>query len=325
MGKDLELEGMLVGHYVGQVPNSCNKPVVYVMQGNGLWEIRRNALGVFCRHASKARIPGLPRDLEEGFELSVPKIPLSLLWQAVAFFRKVYELHQSEAIVRVAYDRKSKRYFLDCPPQQVNAAHCGFDRTKVPGDSIIVAEIHSHGKLSAAFSPTDDGDELADRFYGIVGQVLDFFPQTCFRVSIGGKRQSVELSELFDVEHDPMLKAKFPPGWLDQVKEHKPLRFGGTRRHRDPVDEDMPLFPRRTLDDPNDPENRSMFLPGWDFADYELVALRDKAAELNDRIEKAKDANEAARDSLDEQMLCDELEETEEWQDDEQPRSRRHR
>lgn len=289
--KDLELEGMLVGHYIGQVPKGCGKPVVYVMQGNGLWEIRRNALGTFCRHATKARIPGLPRDLEEGFELSVPKIPLSLLWQAVAFFRKVYDLHKSEAIVRVAYDRKSKRYFLDCPPQQVNAAHCGFDRTKVPGNSIIVAEIHSHGRLAAGFSSTDDSDELADRFYGIVGQVQDFFPQTCFRVSIGGKRLSVELEELFDVEHDPMLKAKFPSGWLDQVKEHKPLRFDGTRRHRNPVDEDLPLFSGRRLDDPDDPENRSMFLPGWDVID---------------------------NDPLDEQMLFDELEgeleETEEWQ-----------
>jgi hypothetical protein len=131
-----------------------------------------------------------------------------------------------------------------------------------------------------------------------VGQVLDFFPQTCFRVSIGGKRLSVELSELFDVENDPMLKAKFPPGWLDQVKEHKLPLFGGTRRRPDSADKDMPLFPRRSLDDLNDPENRSMFLPGWDFADY---------------------------DPLDEQMLCDELEETEEWQDKWQDNKRRRR
>lgn len=256
MAKDLDLEGMLVGHFVGSVPRGNDKPVSYVMQGNGLWEIRRNALGVFRRHAAKAHVPGLPRDLEEGFELAVPKIPLSLLWQAVAFFRKVYELHHSEAIVRVVYDRRTKRYLLDCPPQEVSAAHCGFDRTRIPAHCIMVAEIHSHGSLAAGFSGTDDKDELADRFYGIVGKVGEFFPETCFRVSIGGKRLSVEVADLFDVERDPMLGAKFPVGWLDQVKEKQlPKVRGGW---------DGPMSALRTLDDPDDPENRDMFLPGWD-------------------------------------------------------------
>jgi PRTRC genetic system protein A len=243
MNKNLELENMLVGHFIGQMPNECDKPVSYVMQGNGLWEIRKNTLGVFRRHAAKAHVPGLPSTLKEGFDLHVPKIPLSLLWKAVAFFRKVFELHKSEAIVRVIFNHKMKRYFLDCPPQEVNAAHCGFNRTRMPNGGVVVAEIHSHGGLRASFSSTDDNDELADRFYGIVGKVYNFFPQTCFRVSIGGQHLSISLSDIFAIEKDPMLGAKFPPEWLNQVKEYKPKLTN------------IPDMSMRYPDDPEDMEN----------------------------------------------------------------------
>lgn len=244
MTGDFELERMLVDHAIGKAPES-GKPVSYVMQGSGLWEVRKNALGVFRRHLAKASIPGLPSDLREGFDLAVPRIPLSLLWQAVAFFRKVYEMRQSEAAVRAVFDRKAKRYVLDCPQQEVSKAHCGFDRTKTPANGVVVLELHSHGGFGAAFSSTDDKDELADRFYGIVGQVMSFLPQTCFRVSIGGTRLDVDISELFDLGADPMLKAKFPTEWLDRVSEHKPqimLPSSGEAPHR-------------FLDDPYDMEN----------------------------------------------------------------------
>jgi len=248
----MDLKETLVGHFVGGLPHKNTKPVSYVMQGDGLWEVRGNPLGVFRKHLAKARIPGLPCDLQEGFDLSIPKIPLALLWKSVAFFRKVYELHHSEAIVRVVYDRDSERYLLDCPPQEVDAAHCGFDRTRMIGRNLVVAEIHSHGQIQACFSGTDDKDELADRFYGVVGQVLEFFPQTCFRVSIGGKRLPVEVEDLFDVENDPMLGAKFPPKWLDRVKKRPRIVAKGSHN----LCHDL-----RHLNDPEDPEN--MELPLW--------------------------------------------------------------
>jgi PRTRC genetic system protein A len=243
MKRDLGLEGMLVDHFVGGIPDGSSKPVAYVMQGNGLWEVRRNPIGTFRRHLSKARIPGLGCDLREGFDLAVPKIPLALLWQAAAFFRRVFELHHSESIVRAVYNSKDRRYFLDCPPQEVSAAHCWFNRPKVPDSGTVVAEIHSHGGLPAGFSDTDDGDEVGDRFFGIVGRVADFFPQVCFRVSIGGTHIPVGVADLFNVERDPICSAKFPVEWLNQVREAPP-----------PVLE-KDLMELRSIDDPDDPEN----------------------------------------------------------------------
>jgi PRTRC genetic system protein A len=247
MERNLELEGMLVGHFIGEIPHKYNKPVLYVMRGDGLWEIRTNSLGVFRRMAAKVCIPGLPYGFKEGFELSVPKIPVALLWQAIAFFRQVYELHESESAVRVVYDQKCNRYFLDCPPQEVCAVHCHFDRKQTFKDAIVVAEIHSHGQMSASFSKTDDKDELADRFYGIVGKVTDFFPETRFRLSIGGNHLDVTVDELFNTENDPLTKAKFPPSWLDQVKEQELPKLPSSWSNR---------RLKRLLDDP---ENLLMF------------------------------------------------------------------
>lgn len=256
MKKDLELEGMLVEHFVGGIPDGNRKPVSYVMQGDGLWEVRRNLIGTFRRHLSRARVPGLGCHLREGFNLSVPKIPLGILWQAAAFFRRVFELHRSESIVRAIYNRKAKRYFLDCPPQEVSSAHCAFDRPKVPEGCVVVAEIHSHGGLPAGFSDVDDGDEVADRFFGIVGRVADLFPQTCFRISVGGTRFSVGVADLFDTGCDPICSARFPAEWLDQVRDAPPPV----------VEKDLSCMDLRSIDDPDDPENteENFQFPMWD-------------------------------------------------------------
>jgi len=213
----LDLENMLVDHYIGNLP-AVSKPVSYIMQGDGLWEIRKNSIGIFRKRVAKIHIPGLTSNMWQGVELTVPKIPIDLFWKSIAFFRKVYDIYGTESAVRVIYDKKAKRYFLDCPTQEVSSVSCSFDREKNFPNGIVVAELHSHGSFAAAFSPTDDKDEVADRFYGIVGKVSEFFPQVCFRASVGGKWLTIKVEDLFDLESDPMVQAKFPSKWMDSVK-----------------------------------------------------------------------------------------------------------
>jgi PRTRC genetic system protein A len=243
--------GSMVGYYIG-IPIKCDKPVSWAICGDGLWEIRRNPLGVFRRHAAEVVVHGLPSGLEEGFDLELPRVPITLLWQAVSFFRRVYEIHSSEAAVRVVWNKKTRRHALDCPSQDVSPARCEFDRRKTVEDSVVVAEIHSHGQMSASFSGTDDKDELADRFYGVVGRLLDFLPQMAFRLAIGGHHLDIDIRDLFDTECDPMLSAKFPPGWLDQVRKREAksrVAKGSRRRSDDDLD-----------------GNEDLLFPNWDFA-----------------------------------------------------------
>lgn len=213
----LAVENSLVAHFVGEFPASCDRPVAYVLQRDGLWERRVNALGTFIHCVAPAHVPGLPFVLDEGFDLAIPRIPTSVLWEAIAFFREVYFRMRTESIVRVVYDARAGSYFTDCPSQIVSSASVAFDRCRLPSHQMVVADIHSHAGMKAGFSGVDDADELGDRFYGVVGALGEAVPQMAFRLAMGGTHMSVPMETLFDLEHDPVFSCSFPQEWLDRV------------------------------------------------------------------------------------------------------------
>jgi hypothetical protein len=55
----------------------------------------------------------------------------------------------------------------------------------VETDKLIVMDIHSHGRSTPFFSPTDDQDETRLRFYGVIGS-LDNVPRFTFRLGMYG-------------------------------------------------------------------------------------------------------------------------------------------
>lgn len=217
----LAAERSMVDYFIGEIPEHCDKPVAYVLQGNGLWERRKNRLGLFCRQLADIRIPGLPRVLDKAIELSVPRIPSSLLWKAAAFFRAIYRRMGTEAMVSGIYDEKAEAYLLDCPLQAASVASVDFARKPLPPHQVKVLELHSHGSLGAGFSSTDDADEMADRFYGVMGRFDRDIPELELSLRLGGERLPVRLSQLFAMESDPMLSADFPEKWIDRVGQKK--------------------------------------------------------------------------------------------------------
>ena len=62
----------------------------------------------------------------------------------------------------------------------------------------VIAEFHSHGRHSAFFSSTDDGDEQGFRVYGVVGRVDTPEPELTLRVGIYGHFAPLHWSQVFD-------------------------------------------------------------------------------------------------------------------------------
>lgn len=213
----LEIEQSLVGHFIGEIPEDFDKPVAYVLQRDGLWERRTNPLGTFCRRLAEAHVPGLPVVLREGYELNVPRMPTSVLWEAIAFFREIYFSMRTESMVRVIYNRERGGYETECPKQIVAPAAVVFEKHPLPKHKLLVAEIHSHAGFGAGFSGTDDADELGDRFYGVVGKLREALPEVAFRLSIGGEKVRIPLGALFALEEDSVFSCSFPKSWLKQV------------------------------------------------------------------------------------------------------------
>lgn len=237
-----ELQAMLVDYIIGDIPTGSAKPVTYVMQGDGIWELRRSPLGVFCRNLAQIRIPGLKSGLKAGFDLAVPLIPAPFLGRAISFFRHVHAEHGTEAVLRFLYDKGKACYVIECPEQIVTVASAKFRRNTIDHSRyVLVADIHSHGGMTAHFSGTDDRDELADMFYVVVGKLDGLFPALKVRLRLGGQEFELNGEDLFSSDGGFDTNAQFPMAWMDKVKIGKVRRRSPTMP-RSYTNEELRLF-----------------------------------------------------------------------------------
>jgi PRTRC genetic system protein A len=230
--KRLALQKMMVGHYIETIPEDCKKKIAYVLQGDGLWERRVCKLGTFDFRVAEAQVPGLDETLEEGWSLSVPKIPINLLGTTVSFFRRIYKKHSSEVFLQFYYDEEKEEYVLHCPKQVVSGASVKYENDPEYDSKILVFEIHSHGNMGASFSCVDDADEKSDRFYGVIGNITNFFPDIVLRLVVGGREYEVEVEDLFDTDDELYHTESFPADWLEKIKQKKAKRSRKRRMSR---------------------------------------------------------------------------------------------
>lgn len=198
----------LVNHSIG-LPKNFNKPVNYILCGTGAKEIRETELGTFI--VTPKEIVGLEK-IQEGFKMKLPKIPVVLLLTCLSFFKKVYQKHQSEALLQIFWDRKRKSYYIHCPSQQVGPASVNFEHnTAMEKENILALEMHSHGNMEAFFSSTDDGDEKATRLYAVAGQIKEPLPQLKIRACCGKSSIPVSLDDIFD------MVSEVPDKWFKEI------------------------------------------------------------------------------------------------------------
>lgn len=214
-----EIQKLLCSHYIENVPQNCSKKVIYVLDGDGLWEIRKSPVAVFTTLLHEFSIPGLKSGIrEDGFSLNVPKIPISFFETIISFFKKIYEKHSSEVFVQCFYDFNKKEFILFCPEQKVGLASVKYERDlKFEQNKILVFEVHSHASMSAFFSGTDNKDEKSDGFFGVVGKLNNFYPEVIFSCVVGGNRKEISIDDIFDIERDD----NFPKDWINKIKKEK--------------------------------------------------------------------------------------------------------
>lgn len=121
------------------------------------------------------------QDVKPRLKLNINKIPESQFSEIICFFKKVYEVHQSEAIVLILYNQERKEFSFICPNQEVSQVSCKYDINKIEeetdklsvlNDFDLIGSIHSHGKLQPHHSTTDSKDEKEwDGFHIIVGNL----------------------------------------------------------------------------------------------------------------------------------------------------------
>lgn len=186
---------VLKGHKKGAVMTVYTEhpadpiPNYYFLDEHGfVSEVRRTQTGIFS-----VPVQGTG-SIEPPLTLFVARIPVSILEEIVSTFRAEPDIEQ---LAYVIWDM-DQHYSVYWPDQTSSAvsveAQEGFMETD---ERFIVLQIHSHGRLPAFFSKQDDADEIRTGLYGVVGLCHQAYPEIRFRMSCGGKFQSVAPDEIF--------------------------------------------------------------------------------------------------------------------------------
>ena len=184
----------------------------YFIQGNGLYLIHKNKIGLFGRKVSDFDIPGLPNQLPSPcfIKLYLPKMPFTIYQQIVTFFKAIMvKEDESEAFLQVYWNLEEQKYEIHVPEQIVSKGHVSYDATKnlnklFPKKYIFVFECHSHNTMGAFWSSVDDADEKETRLYGVFGCLNTAEHQTKFRVMVNGVAINLEYNHIFDFNKETL-------------------------------------------------------------------------------------------------------------------------
>ncbi len=136
------------------------------------------------------------------------------VWAACLAHAEAEAAHGREVAVLVAYcpdGDAGGRYRVLRPPQTVTAERAEYEEPALlPGEAVLLA-FHSHHRMRAYFSPTDDEDERQLRLYAVVGRLDTARPEVALRVGFNGHWLSLPWEAVFLGERMPFRDAQFDP------------------------------------------------------------------------------------------------------------------
>lgn len=151
-------------------------------------------------------------------KINIPLISTKMFGNIVGFFKEVYRLYKSEAIVLLFYNKNNRSYKIFVPEQEVSRASLSYETTKTIKDHILIGSIHSHGSMTAFHSGTDVGDEAKfDGLHLTIGKVDEEFFDVCGSIAVNGMRVPISpenyINGLESREYTPYFQSMFRPGF----------------------------------------------------------------------------------------------------------------
>jgi len=131
--------------------------------------------------------------------MNIPKIPGDVITRVILFFREIYKIHRSEAIVLIFYNKIKKKFKMVPPFQKVSGGSLDYTRTITVEGFDVIGTIHSHGMMSAFHSGTDQHDEKSfDGLHITIGNVDEKFVSMSTSIVSNGSRFIVDTIEYMD-------------------------------------------------------------------------------------------------------------------------------
>ncbi|MBI2851980.1 MAG: hypothetical protein HYX84_02585 [Chloroflexi bacterium] len=160
----------------------------YILAGNGLFVSADNEHLRATIIVSPARVRGLA-PIKESFEMLCGKIPGRLCNLAISIMAGELSRERYLAVIW-----ESGEYRLRMPAQQGVAGAVTYET--LPN---TIMDIHSHHKMKAFFSSTDDRDEQGFRIYMVAGRLDTFFPEVMIRLGVYGYFMPLDVNQVFDL------------------------------------------------------------------------------------------------------------------------------
>lgn len=136
---------------------------------------------------------------KSSFEFKLPPTPNTIYMACYFFFKHISDRYNTEAALQLFYNREANQYFLSVPTQYVSYASVDYERDyMLEMKYLLVADIHSHGKIPAFFSSIDDADELGTRLFIVFGDFRRSWTAK-IRAGSGGHFCSLHQDDVFDV------------------------------------------------------------------------------------------------------------------------------
>lgn len=199
---------------------ASRKTIAFIPARDGkIYERRITGAGEFITPVNPPANITVLDDVRPGFLPALPRIPYDLVEQALSLFRALMETQRPlEALVHIYWDKREQRYFIHVPRQMVSCSSvdaCVDNEELQDCDRYIhYADLHSHNRMPAVFSRTDDHDERANRIYLVAGRLNQYFPEISARVCNGGRFLPIDPALV--LEKPPV--AQFPAQWLEQIR-----------------------------------------------------------------------------------------------------------
>jgi hypothetical protein len=220
----MQKKGVMSCGYKGFFPTltqarQSDKTICFIPGHDGrVYERRVSPAGEFITTTGNV---SMLDSISPGFTPALPRIPYTLMAQAVSLFRCLMTAgineHPLEALVNIYWDKETEAFFLDVPHQKVGRASVDavLDNEELLNSDryIHYADLHSHNDMKAVFSKRDDHDERANRVYMVIGRLDRYYPEISVRICNGGTFLPIRP----DLVLEPSPLTAFPSQWLQNI------------------------------------------------------------------------------------------------------------
>lgn len=219
-----------------------------LLANNGLYTITKTKIFVVVNlineHIRDTKALAMPRNYINNVILYESKIPVIILETILAAFKYINDKITSELLINVYKNMETGEYIHDLglTEQIINMAHVSYNYSELEYNPSYkrVAQFHSHNKMDAFWSGTDNADEKNSLpcIFGVIGKLnknTTIFNMTYkMRVFNSGIETDINLDAIFDMPASISLSPTIT-NYLDRlVKEHSVARVGPAYTNHDP-------------------------------------------------------------------------------------------